>query len=324
MIRFKRGGAIRFLPSVIVLLVILGLTDTGQSQFSWPVTLANHNAGLAFSPGIYSSYGSAFFSIQNEEQVFIYNENEANLYTDLFLISLNPTHILTELTIYPTSAFSGWLKTEHFSFYRKFDLIDDLNLWSSLAGNYQEPWSISLFFGQLANYVTLTDSENLAVSATGASGFVITTGWQEIFDGYLLKANWWRCEWKIKGTGKDRNKTHSWDIKIGYRWYGRPEITNTLNLTFSRQKTEKGTHSWNFHRNSCMEIEFQIPPAKINTGCSRLTFAYGKFLPFRKYLIGLKIGYSYEHRPEYRGPDKGFTPENRIIKGLVFQPVVEF
>jgi len=309
---------------VIAFWVILGLPKTGLSQCSWPLTVASHNAGLAFSPGVYSSYLSAFIGLQNNEQISVYQENELNLYIDLLLKSFKPTHLLTELTLYPTSAFSGWLKTEHFSFYRKFDLINDLNVWSSLAGSYQEPWSVSLFVGQLVNYVSLNDSGDLTIPATGASGFVITGGWQEIFDGYFLNTNWWRCEWKIKGAGKDQGKTHSWDIKIGYRWYGLSAIANTLNLTYSRQKTEKGTHSWNFRRNSCTEFELQIPPVKIREGFSRLTFAYGKFLPFRKYLIGLKIGYAYEYRPEYRGPDKGFTPDNRIIKGLIFQPVVEF
>jgi hypothetical protein len=320
----SHGNFSRIAGSIIALVVSLFQSVPTSAQFSWGGMVSEHSAGVAFAPGVYNSYGSAFIGLQKKEQISVYPENELSLYTDLLLKSFKPTHLLTELTLYPTSALSGWLKTEHFSFYRKFDLINDLNLWSSLAGNYQEPWSVSLFVGQLANFVTLTDDEELRVGATGAGGLVITTGWQEIFDGYVLNSNWWRCEWKIKGTGKDRNTFHTWDIKIGYRWYGLPEITNTLNLTFSRQKTEKGIRSWNFHRNSCTEIEFQIPPVKMNTGCSRLTFAYGKFLPFRKYLIGLKIGYSYEYRPEYRGPDKGFTTDSRIIKGLIFQPMVEF
>jgi len=176
----------------------------------------------------------------------------------------------------------------------------------------------------LANYVSLNDSGALTIPATGASGFVLTTGWQEIFDGYILKAKWLRCEWKIKGTGKDLGKTHSWDIKIGYRWYGLPEIANTINVAYARQKTEKTTHTWNFRRNSCSEFEFQIPPANIRAGISRLTYAYGKFVPFRKYMIGLKIGFAYEKRPEYRGPDKGFTSANHVLKTLILQPMIEF
>jgi len=314
----------RIIASIITLVVSLFPSVPVSAQFSWPVKVREHSAGYAFSPGIYSSYSSAFIGLRKDEQISVYDENELKLYTGLFRKSFKPTHFLTELTLYPTSALSGWLKTEHLSFYRRFDLTAGLNIWSSLAGNYQEPWSVSLFIGQLANYVSLNDDGELIVPATGASGFVLTTGWQEIFDGYILKANWLRCEWKIKGTGQDQDKTHAWDIKIGYRWYGLPEIANTINVAYSRQKTEKTTCSWNLRRNSCSEFELQIPPAKIQAGISRLTFAYGKFVPFRKYLIGLKIGFAYEKRPEYRGPVNGFTTDNQVLKTLILQPMIEF
>jgi hypothetical protein len=111
------------------------------------------------------------------------------------------------------------------------------------------------------------------------------------------KTNWWACEWKIKGTGRDENKSHSWDIKVGYRWYGLPEIANTFNLAFTRQKTDNDDRGWNFHRNSCAEIEMQIPPAQFTNGVSRLTCAYGKFLPFKKYLSGLKNRLLLRERP---------------------------
>jgi hypothetical protein len=175
----------------------------------------------------------------------------------------------------------------------------------------------------LINFITLGDDEEIKVGASGAGGLVVTTGWQEIFDGYFIKTNWWRCEWKIKGTGRDENKSHSWDIKVGYRWYGLPEIANTFNLAFTRQKTDNDYRGWNFHRNSCAEIEMQIPPAQFTNGVSRLTCAYGKFLPFKKYLIGLKIGYSYAKRPQYRGPALGFTAGHRIMQSLIFQPMIE-
>jgi len=305
-------------------LTILLLVCPGHAQIKWPFKMAEREAGLAFSPGIYSSYASVFICMRQITPVLIYKEDEAELYTDLILESYKPTHLLAEVTVYPTASFSGWLKTKHFDFYSKFDLPYDLNFWSSVAGNYQEPWSLSLFTGQLVNFLTLTDGEELKVGASGAGGFVATTGWQEIFDGYILSARWWRCEWKIKGAGSDQTKAHSWDIKIGYRWYGLPQIANTFNLTFARQKTDKDCHSLNFRQNSCAEIELQIPPGETKKGFSRITCAYGKFWPFRKYLVGLKIGYSYEKRPQYRGLALGFTSVDRIMQSLIFQPMVEF
>ena len=320
----SQGRSFRVLCFLIIFLFVHFNHSAVCAQFSRVGKLSDHDAGLALVPGPYRSYGSAFLSLHHEAPVFIYQENETDLYTDLFYASFNPAYILTEATVYPVAVFSSWLKTDHLSMYQHFDLTDDLNLLDALASTYQEPWSISLFLGQLANFVTLTDSEDLAVVATGASGFVITTGQQQIFDGYLVQSSWARLEWKLKGAGGDQIRKHAWNIKIGYRWYGLPEIANTITMTYSRLKTEKGRHSWNVRHNSCTEIELQIPPSELKSGFSRITCSYGKFFPIRKYLIGFKIGYGFERRREYRGVETGFSQERRVLQGILLQPMVLF
>jgi hypothetical protein len=48
-----------------------------------------------------------------------------------------------------------------------------INLIESVSWGYQEPFSISLFAGQLAAFLTMNDQEDLVAAATGVSGLVL-------------------------------------------------------------------------------------------------------------------------------------------------------
>jgi len=312
-----------------IAILLLGATILGNrntqcvAQLNLRGNLLNHQWGWVAVGNFYRSYTSCYLTLR-DSPVNVYQDNEWALYADLAQKAFYPTHALTELTLYPVAGATGWLKTEKAGVFRRFNLTPELNLLSSIAGSQQEPWSVSLFLGQLANFIAMTDEEELQIAATGAAGFVATTGWQQIFDNYLVPSRWWRLEWKLKGAGNDGRNQHVWDIKIGYRWYNLRQVNDALSLTYSRTRTEKGRHSWQIRHNSITEIELQIPPAEFSMGFSRILVVYGKYFPVRNRLVGLKIGYSYERRREYRGAATGFTPESRTLQGILLQPLMLF
>ncbi|MCK4640246.1 MAG: hypothetical protein KAU06_02810, partial [Candidatus Marinimicrobia bacterium] len=69
-------------------------------------------------------------------------------------------------------------------------------------------------------------------------------------------------------------------------------------------------------------LEVQIPVSKQDRGLSRLMFAYGKAVPFWNWMLGLKLGVSYEYRRQYDASTATFSPERNENWGLFLQPFV--
>jgi hypothetical protein len=50
--------------------------------------------------------------------------------------------------------------------------------------------------------------------------------------------------------------------------------------------------------------------------------AYGKAVPFWNWMLGLKLGVSYEYRRQYDASTATFSPERNENWGLFLQPFV--
>ncbi len=192
----------------------------------------------------------------------------------------------------------------------------------SLGTGYEEPWSTSVFLGQLTTFWDLNAQDELVVAASGAAGIVTTAGLHQLFDNSVVDAGWFRVEWKVKGEGIEGPKKRFWDLKAGYRYYGIPESSNTITLTLKRQRTDKARRGAGLLNNSLTAIELQIPTLEMGDGFSRVLFEYARFVPFRKILTGLKVGFLYENRKPYQ-PETGlFGAEQVKSWELILQPVV--
>ncbi len=237
-------------PVITIILIIFTVSGTGNAQWSQHWTLFERDLGTSVTIGPYHSYGSLFYQLKKNQGIYIWQENEFKLYKDLLLRSYKPGYGLLEFTVYPTATFSAWVERERQDFFNAFTVYKDINLIESIGGGYQEPFSISLFTGQLASFLTMNDQEDLAVAATGFSGLVLTGGWYQLFDNCFVQSNWYRVEWKLKGEGGQGDLSYDWDIKVGYRHYGLPEIANTLSFIATRSRMRKQSVDWRIGQNS--------------------------------------------------------------------------
>lgn len=277
-------------------------------------------AALVLRP--YRSYGSLFVDLDQESDFTLWEEDELKLYRDLVRRSFRPGYFLIELTEYPLAAFSAWMEVEQNSSYHRFDIARQFNLIRSLGAGYQEPWSASVFLGQLATFWDLDEHDELVVAARGAAGLVATAGLQQLFDNCVVDARWLRVEWKVKGEGLEGSRERFWDLKAGYRWYGIPELSNAINLSLKRQRTDKQSRGAGLSDNSTTALELQLPTSEISGGFSRVLFEYARFVPFRKVLAGLKVGFLYEHRRPYEAETGAFGAEKVKSWEFILQPVV--
>ena len=257
-------------------------------------------------------------------EINLWDENEFRLYRQLMIRSLKPGFIAFEMTGYPLASLSAWLEEKQGEFFSSLTLGEDFNILKSLGAGVQEPWSMSLFIGQLADFLEVTGKEEVVRAASGASGLVITGGLYQLFDNCFVPSNWFRLEWKLKGEGKRGSKKQEWDIKAGYRNYGLPDISNTVSFVFSRLRADRSDTNWGLTKNSLSMVDLQVPISGFDSGFSRILVSYGKIIPFKGKFVGLKIGFGYENRRKYDRETKEFRAEKEELREIFFHPVVMF
>ena len=280
--------------------------------------------GAAWTPGFYRSYSSVYVDIDKKREAILWDENEIGLYKNLVKKSVRPGYLLMEITGYPVASLSAWMEEENNNNYHKFDIGDNFNLLTSLAGAKQEPVSVSLFVGQLATFWDLDENDELMIAANGASGVVITGGLHQLFDNSFVRSNWFRVEWKVKGNGGYANKKWNWDLKAGFRKYGLSEIPNTITIVLKRSRKEKSKTDWRVLHNSKVSIEFEYPVGASDGGFSRIQAVYGKFFPFIGHLAGMEFGLLFENRREYSFESKTFSLDNVRQSEIFIKPVIFF
>lgn len=308
----------RFIFPILLMSMLTGESIFARWHHRW--TVNEHDLGMSLTLGPYHSYTNLFYQIEKNQPVYVYRENEVRLYRDLLLRSCKPAYGLVEFTVYPTTALSAWIKSNYKDFYDQFTIYKDINLIGSINGGYQEPWSASLFTGQIAAFLTMNDDEDLVVAATGVSGPVVTGGAYQIFDNCLVRSNWYRVEWKLKGKSNQAKHSHEWDIKAGYRFYNLDEVANTLLFSFTRKRMTNGTYDWRWMQNSTNEFELQLPVSYGEKGISRFKIIYGKAIPFWKWMVGLGIGVIYENRRQYDRELKQFSTKKEENWNLFLMP----
>jgi len=305
---------------LLIFTLLLSLRISLQAQWSHVWNVADRDLGVSLTLDPYHSYSNVFFQFDKNQEVYIWQANELKLYGNILRKSWIPSHGLAEFTFYPTTATSAWIESNYKKLFDRFTVYRDFNLIESTSGGYQEPWSGSLFFGQLAAFLTLNDEEELVVAASGAGGLVLTGGLYQIFDNCLVRSNWYRVEWKLKGEGREANFFYDWDLKVGFRNYGLSAVSNTVMLAINRCWMNRRHCNWQLGQNSTTEFEIQVPAALSARGVSRLKLIYGKAVPFRRWLIGLKLGITYDYRRAYDSLSKSFSSDQIESWGFILQP----
>ena len=286
--------------------------------------LGNLDGGNSFVFGVYRSYHTMYVDLDPTPEINLWDENEFRLYKQLMIRSLKPGFIAIEMTGYPLASLSALMEKKQGEFFSSLTLGEDFNILRSLGAGVQEPWSMSLFIGQLADFLEVTEKEEVVRAASGASGLVITGGLYQLFDNCFVPSNWFRLEWKLKGGGERGSKRQEWDIKAGYRNYGLPDISNTISFVFSRLRADRNDTNWGLTKNSLSAVDLQIPVSGFDSGFSRILVSYGKIVPFKGKFVGLKIGFAYENRRKYDGETKEFRAEKEELREIFFHPVVMF
>lgn len=282
----------------------------------------DREVGLSLTLDPYRSFFNVYTALIQSPPLLVYTPDEVAFYRNILRDARYPTHMLLELTGYPIAWLIAEINKTQPSIYNRFYIWKDINILSSLAGDQREPYSVSLFLGQICRFIYLDDEENVKYGSGGVYGLVLTTGWYEIFDDYPIPAHWYRLEWKLKGGLAYGAVQHNWEIKAGYRWYGLKWIDDDGFIVLKREKFLPGVFDWGLNRNSRVELEWHLPPADLKGGLSYCKAAFGKVVPVKKYLVGASLGLGYERRRVYNVSSGAISPTKRVNWSFILQPIL--
>lgn len=199
------------------------------------------------------------------------------------------------------------------------------NLVQSATEGHPDPWSLSLFLGNVVQLVPGSDSGNVTGMAYG--GYQISWGRWTLADNRLIDDHWIQCETKIEGQDIRRERTMGWSFRGGLREHVRPEVRDLLYGSIQRSRTDFRYSGWNPLRNSSLELRMDIDRASLGDLPSldvvRWSAVAGKKFPFAdgRMAWSLSVGAVHELLPAFTGSLRSKAPRGW---GMVLQPNLEW
>ena len=196
-----------------------------------------------------------------------------------------------------------------------------------------EPWSASLFAGNVVNFVTSSEPDDDADYLTnrikpikydgkGYRGFLVSYGSQHIRYNTLVPDHWLEFELKLKGVKSSGNMSLSWSYRAGYRLHLNNAIKSFLYACFRRNHMDNEFLKFSILKNSFAEfrVDMGTSPIELLT----LTFIIGKKFPleFKPFVVEFNAGCIFYINDSYNGTLSDGT--NRAHWKIVLSPNLKF
>jgi hypothetical protein len=245
--------------------------------------------------------------------------DEIAVYNKLFLNSLTPRFLLLEASLFPMPILGTYLKANNRSFYDSAGFGDDLNLISSVTAGFQEPYSFSLFFGDVVTFVKPGEKRN--GSNKGYMGYLFTFADQHIKNNVLVNDKSLEIEWKLKGEKNFSDEKLSWSFRLGSKLHENTEITDVAYLGLRRSNLDFNSSALSWLKNSSFDFRWDF--ALKNGTILRQEYIIGKKLPLKGYKFALKIDFGMIWQ-DYRYYSGSLRDKESDSFTLVFRPNLEF
>jgi hypothetical protein len=245
--------------------------------------------------------------------------DEAKVYKGLFLESLTPRFMLVEASIFPMPVLGTYIKTNHREFYDSTGFGKDFNLIGSVTAGFQEPYSLSLFFGDVVKFVKPGEVRN--GSNKGYMGYLFTVADQHIKDNVLINDKSLEIEWKLKGERNFSDEKLSWSFRIGSKLHENREIADAVYLGLKRSNLDFNSSTLSWLKNSSFDFRWDFGLKDGNI--LKQEYIIGKKLPLKDYRFALKIdvGMIWQSVKSYSGTLQDRDRDNFT---MVFRPNLQF
>ncbi len=289
-------------------------------RFLWLLLLpfalfARQTVEFDYELDAYYSNVSAFIDIDRDKNITDATRfTEVQIYSRLLRRSFSPNIFLIEASFHPMSWGGVWYRKHYPQKYQK-STIEEFNIVKALTAGWEEPYSLSFFFGTMMVFKRKNAShigKNRAFIGT-----LFSIGNKSIKDNMDYPDRWGNVEFKLKGTRELENKDLDWSFRIGYRFHSNKDFANTFYLGARRSSIDFYKPLWSLRYNSAFEtmLEWNASDWSVTKAEVILEKKFpSKF--FTHITYGLGIGYLYYGGGRYRGAlkEEGIDNHQLLIR----------
>ena len=312
-IRPDRLGAI-----LLQMLLLCGIC--AAKSLTWTADSAGRNqAELWLDPYYTAVNGTHTFS--SEPIVRLNSDGERD--ADWWLLEhiVLPRDVLLEGSVNPLPV-AGWATRKWARGAYGDASLDENNLVQALTEGFPEPWAVSLFLGNVVDFVSAADTTK--VNGVGYSGILASWGAWHLVDNRLIRDDWVETEIKIKGDDIRPSRKLGWSFRGGWRENFNDEIRDAVFASIVRSRTDFQYAGWNPLRNSSLEMRMDLDRRSLpRLVVQRISLVVGKKFPFArgKAAFCVSAGLVDDLRPAYDGSLRPLAPRG---PKLLLQPNIDW
>ena len=250
----------------------------------------------------------------------ITSDSESTIYRSLIQGSLVPRYMALEASFYPLASLITYIKSHSPNLYRQGEISrSGINIFQSATVDFQEPWAVSVFFGNVAKLNR--PKETRVGNNYGYTGYLFSAGNKHIKYNTLIPDDWYEFEWKIKGKIDYPDEKLSWSFRVGGRWNTNKNVNDVtyINLHRSNLDLRYSFLEWLENANYDLRLHFLQSGAQM----VRLELIAGKKVPIPQWGFAptLDIGFVWSSPDEYSG---ALRDARNNTTTLLFRPSIEF
>lgn len=247
-------------------------------------------------------------------------KNELAIYGKLFANSLVPRFMLIEAAVFPMPLLGVGAKQYTPDFYRVFNVgSGNLNLLEAVTAGFQEPYALSVFFGDMISFVK--PGEEKVCSNKGYMGYLFSYSNQHIKRNVLIPDHSLEAEWKLKGDRVFKDDKLSWSFRVGAKVHENEDIANSVYLGFRRSNLDFSANFLSFLENSSIDFRWDF---SVKDGRPlRQEYTIGKKFPISRWHVALKldVGVIWGDPAQYKGSLRDNNYQSIVA---VIRPNIEF
>jgi hypothetical protein len=260
-----------------------------------PPPAAPEPVRLLLSFDAYYTSAGIYLPIARDPTPNLGEQGEVDAYLALLPRSFLPRFAVLEVSVNPLPCL-GLLARQAPRLHDRAQVTSDLNLIHAVTAGFEEPFALSAFIGNVADYGVPGRPE---VLGRGYLGTVLSGGLFHLKDDRAIDDPWLEVEVKLKGDRRSPERKHAWSFRAGAKVHANHEVTD---LVFAGLRRSRVDHedAGSLLANSGIEYRFDLSLG--GTPLRHLFLVDKKWpLPRHKVALVLGAGFLWEAGAAYRG-----------------------
>jgi len=274
----------------------------GATSVPAPDPVSTERATLVLELDAYYTDLGVEFSLTDEPIPKLGERSELELYLALLPRvftprELVPRFMVLEASVNPMPCLGALVRARWPGFYDDASLSSRFNWIRSATAGFEEPYALSVFAGNVADYDVPGRPD---ITGKGYGGLLVSMGFHHIKDNRIYQDTWVELESKVKGDRRSPVKKLSWSFRAGLKFHSSRYIADVAYFALRRARLDYADDAPPFLANSGFEYRFDV--ALRGLAPARHTLLLDKkWLVGRGVALSLAAGFVWELREAYSG-----------------------